>query len=86
MLEAICTRCSGVFVPHSTEPEDLVHLVRKDGTDCGGLGIIQGQWTIDGETRLVDYRDLQKLEEHARAMPFCEDPDCEFHHPEVRES
>lgn len=26
------------------------------------------------------------LESHEREMPHCKDADCEFHHPEVRES
>jgi len=28
---------------------------------------------------------MKTLEQHEVEMPNCQDPDCEFHHPEVRE-
>ena len=85
MLEAKCTRCEEIFVPHGVEPEDLVHVETYAGEDCGGLGIIQGEWIRPGDMSSHDYIHLQLLEAHAMEMPFCDDPDCEFHHPEVRE-
>jgi len=73
MFEAQCQMCGETFIPHSEDPEDLIHGQREDGTECGGQGVIQGQWV------------LHTLESHEREMPNCDDPDCEFHHPEVRE-
>jgi len=92
MLEALCTRCDEIFVPHSTEPDDLIHGERQYtegeiGIPCGGIGIIQGAWLLPGgkpPTKEM-YDSLAKMEEHGLAAPHCLDPDCEFHHPEVRE-
>lgn len=85
MLEAECTRCKQIFVPHTTEDEDLIHGTRYDDSYCGGIGVIQGQWirSIDDTRQLSDR--LLPIEKHGLDMPHCSDPDCEFHHPEVRE-
>jgi hypothetical protein len=80
MIEAKCTRCQETFIPHSTKSEDLVHGETEMGRPCGGLGIILGHTP---EVTLVE--DLTLFEKHAQKMPNCDDPDCEFHHPEVRE-
>lgn len=86
MIEAECTRCGETFVPHGVTAEDLIHGFRE-GTDqeCGGIGIIQGEWTLGGEEEQWQFDALTKFEEHGKEMPDCSDPDCEFHHPEVRE-
>lgn len=73
MLEARCTTCQETFVP--AHEEDLVHGWSEDSQrQCGGVGVITGE-----------YRPVHTLESHEREMPDCDDPDCEFHHPEVQE-
>ena len=44
MLEAECPRCGETFVPHSEDPEDLIHGETETGQECGGRGIVQGEW------------------------------------------
>lgn len=39
---ARCGRCGETFEPVSLE---LTHFHRVDGTDCGGIGRLQGHWT-----------------------------------------
>lgn len=85
MLEAECTRCREVFVPHGIEPEDIIHGETEAGEECGGIGIIQGEWGIPGETTWAHHRAITAQEKHGKEYPDCEDPDCEFHHPEVIE-
>ena len=41
-LEAICWKCDETFVP--ADEMDTIHLVKADGTDCGGQGEITGNW------------------------------------------
>lgn len=84
-LEAKCTRCWETFVPHSTAAEDQVHGVTEDGVECGGLGVITRVF-LPGNTAYPKLGHLKKLEDHAQQMPNCSDPDCEFHHPEVKET
>jgi hypothetical protein len=85
MLEAECTRCKEIFVPHGTSPEDLIHCYTEDETECGGIGVIQGAWVFSHEPPL-DFAPLQLVlaqERHGKEFPNCSDPDCEFHHPEL---
>lgn len=81
MLEANCTRCGETFIPHGTDPEDLIHCYR-DGTDqeCGGIGEITGRYGVDAPA--MD-RTLTPQEQHGRDMPDCAERFCEFHHPEL---
>jgi hypothetical protein len=84
MIDANCTRCGEHFVPHGFSPEELIHGERfLTGKECGGIGIITG-WSALQEAP-QDLTSLKKFEEHGRLNPNCSDPDCEFHHPEVRE-
>lgn len=86
MLEAECTRCKEIFVPHGTALEDLIHGETEAGDECGGIGVIAGQWLRPGspaEDRLISV--LTPQEKHGKENPDCEDPDCEFHHPELIE-
>ena len=87
MLEAVCTRCSEFFVPHGATPEDLIHGETETGKECGGIGIIQGRWIL-GQAHVTPFNLVKSVlaqEKHGKEHPHCEDPDCEFHHPEVRE-
>lgn len=45
MLEARCERCRETFNPD--DEEDLIHVQRDDGTECGGEGVITGEWHPD---------------------------------------
>lgn len=92
MLEAECTRCKGVFVPHGTDPEDLIHCYTDEEEECGGIGIILGEWHAPDEATLGldlfdigEYKNLTAQEKHGVEHPSCDDPDCEFHHPELME-
>lgn len=89
MLEAKCTRCDEIFVPHGTDPKDLIHCFKgADGEEeCGGIGVIQGVWSIKGAKDTVDMKfdSVVRMERHGMDNPHCSDPDCEYHHPEVRE-
>ena len=49
ILEATCVTCSETFNPHSTSSDDLQHLQRTDGTECGGQGELQGAWLHPGD-------------------------------------
>lgn len=40
--EAKCTACGETFCPN--HERDLVHLERADGSPCGGLGEMVGEW------------------------------------------
>lgn len=42
ILQAECTVCNETFVPN--DEDDTIHAEREDGTPCGGLGIITGEW------------------------------------------
>lgn len=42
MLEAVCGDCAETFVP--ADENDLEHAAREDGTECGGPGVIVGEW------------------------------------------
>lgn len=89
MLEADCTRCKELFVPHGVEPGDLIHGETEAGDDCGGIGVILGEWTPPTGQTLYDFekfKNLTRQELHGVENPNCSDPDCEFHHPEVVES
>ena len=43
MLEVICEVCGETFNP--ADPQDIIHMVKGDGTFCGGTGEIQGFYT-----------------------------------------
>lgn len=47
MLEAHCRRCGEVFVP--ADEDDLIHLIKEDGSDCGGTGVVAGEWLTPTE-------------------------------------
>lgn len=91
MLEAECTRCKETFVPHQVSVEDLIHGETLDGRDCGGIGVILGEWLVPGEDSTNQLHaqmiraGIEAMEQHGWENPMCMDPDCEFHHPEVRE-
>lgn len=42
-LEAECLDCGETFIPDSGD--DVTHVVRDDGTDCGGSGVISARWS-----------------------------------------
>lgn len=44
MLEAKCTACQETFVP--ADEDDTIHGIHEDGTECGGQGIITGEWVF----------------------------------------
>jgi hypothetical protein len=46
MMEAECTKCKETFIPHSEDPDDLIHGVTEAGQECGGVGIVQGEWVV----------------------------------------
>lgn len=82
ILEAHCSRCKELFIPASPDAEDMIHGETEAGQECGGIGIIAGQWlTPSNESRLLEALTPQEL--HGRKDPHCEDPNCEFHHPEL---
>lgn len=90
MLEAECTRCKEIFVPHGVEPEDLIHGETFAGEACGGIGVVLGEWTPPGHTPQYYFSDrageslvLTNQEAHGIAEPHCSTPSCEFHHPEL---
>ena len=87
MIEAICTRCRETFVPHQATPEDIIHGETEAGKECGGIGVIRGQWVTDARWTLEwkEVRLLVRMEMHGKEYPNCLDPDCEYHHPEVIE-
>lgn len=85
MLEAECTRCEEIFVPHGTDPEDLIHGETYAGEACGGIGVIQGEWYTDRPRYYFPEGILTPQEKHGLDAPDCRDSDCEFHHPEVVE-
>lgn len=89
MMEANCTRCHETFIPGGTDPEDLIHGPKNDGAgpNCGGIGIITGEWVIPTH-KLETYQhtwgrmvNLSPQEVHGLEHPDCDDPDCEFHFP-----
>lgn len=87
-IEAVCTRCKEVFIPHGLDPEEILHGETEAGTPCGGIGDVMGEHLIPGEAPRVTVKHEQYLDAaatHGWEKPDCDDPDCEFHHPEVRE-
>jgi uncharacterized OB-fold protein len=44
MLEARCTKCGETFNPHSEDPDDLEHFQTADEVECGGTGVVVGEW------------------------------------------
>lgn len=89
IYEAECTRCHETFTPHGIKPEDLIHGEDRRGQDCGGIGFLMGEWLRPGEAASITKEELasvQAMEKHGWDHPMCMDPDCEFHHPEVREA
>jgi hypothetical protein len=82
MIEAECTRCKETFIPASTDPEDLIH------GECGGIGVIQGEWIAPGTQeeythRVGDMVNLTAQEKHGLEEPNCLDSNCRHHHPEL---
>jgi len=45
ILEAHCLKCGEVFNP--ADEDDTIHIAREDGTECGGVGVIDGEWRIN---------------------------------------
>jgi hypothetical protein len=41
--EATCGKCGETFNPDG--PDDLTHVARADGTECGGRGEMNGEWS-----------------------------------------
>lgn len=87
MMEAECTRCKETFIPHGTEPIDLLHGDREDGEYCGGIGVIQGEWIAPGTQaeyteKFGDMVNLTAQEKHGLERPNCDHPDCPYHYPE----
>lgn len=89
MLEAECTRCGETFIPHSVDPEDIIHGETAEGEPCGGIGVIQGRWvSLDeaGKSLAKKWENFQRLmpfEKHGQEEPDCNDPTCEYHHPRI---
>lgn len=48
MIEAECQECKEIFMPN--DEEDIEHVVRLDGKECGGLGIILGRYILSDNT------------------------------------
>ena len=84
-MESKCTRCGEIFIPHSTKLEDLIHGETEMGKPCGGIGVIMGLWLTPGEERDTYFHSVVVFERHGKDNPHCDDPDCEFHHPELIE-
>ncbi len=79
MLEAECTRCKETFNPEGTDPGDLIHA------DCGGIGVIQGQWNLPGRVPTEEFNQpLTTQEQHGIERPNCSDSICQYHHPEPK--
>lgn len=86
MIEALCTRCNEIFLPHTVMMDDLIHGETYRGTPCGGIGVIQGQWILDLGTPPIDRtlgqtRAVLQQEAHGKAEPNCDDPHCVWHFP-----
>jgi uncharacterized OB-fold protein len=43
MLEARCLKCGETFIPN--DEDDTIHGETEDGVECGGQGVITGEWT-----------------------------------------
>lgn len=43
ILEAECRKCGETFNP--SDVEDIIHVIREDGSFCGGTGDIQGEYS-----------------------------------------
>lgn len=41
--EVECTRCGECFNP--ADENDLEHVARLDGEECGGEGVLLGSWS-----------------------------------------
>lgn len=48
-LEARCTECGETFNP--IDEDDLVHIERLDGEECGGQGELVGEFGETARTR-----------------------------------
>lgn len=87
MLEAKCTRtnCGETFVLQGIMYADRIHGVKADGSECGGIGILKGQWNVPGVTGLSSEElnaELTAQEKHGIEEPDCTRLDCEFHYPD----
>lgn len=60
MLEARCKECGEIFNP--MDEGDLEHLLKTDGENCGGTGVIVGEWNPDGE------ETERQMDDHAGVM------------------
>lgn len=87
-VEYTCRKCGETYLPDTPgEP----HGVEVTGQECGGVGDFAHIRWVSEDADTVDqvFNDHMKfqikLEEHELEMPDCADPDCEFHHPEMRE-
>lgn len=84
MLEAECTRCGETFVPHGTDPEDLIHTFKENEDECGGIGIILGEWVPpEGNYTGLSESPITNQEWHGVQTPNCSGKHCIYHHPEL---
>jgi hypothetical protein len=87
MIEARCTRCGEIFIPHSIDPPDMIHGQTEAETECGGIGVVEGEWVsprqIAPESPIAVRlsRFLKQMEVHGKAVPGCTDEHCVWHHP-----
>lgn len=44
ILEAVCGECGETFNP--ADEQDTIHGAKESGDECGGQGVIQGEWTF----------------------------------------
>lgn len=51
MLEAVCGKCGETFIPHSEEPDDLIHGQTEAEKPCGGQGTVTGEWVRTPSTQ-----------------------------------
>ena len=42
ILEAVCGKCGETFIP--ADPQDIIHMVKEDGSFYGGTGDIAGEY------------------------------------------
>lgn len=51
IIEAKCGKCKETFNP--ADEDDTIHVAREDGSECGGQGVILGEWR-SGVQRVID--------------------------------
>lgn len=50
MLEAVCGECGETFIPE--DENDTIHEVTVLGKECGGQGVITGEWIFQRKVDL----------------------------------